>query len=364
MDPAARARTLERVLASAGCQVTAAAFHTARARALAAATANGNRRYFQSSEAAFSLTARTPDGTGAGYLAGDHFDLDRLDVTAIAAQAVDKAVRSAKPRPIEPGTYPVILEPQAVSDLLRFLTGAFDARMADEGRSAFSLKGGKTRVGEALFDKRLSIYSDPMHAELPAIPATAEGVPATRLPLVTDGVLEQLDYSRFWAERQKRAPSPGPVNFIVEGRGTAATIEQMVAGMERGLLVSRFWYVRLVDPRTLALTGLTRDGLWWIEKGRISHPVGNLRFNQSVLAMLAPWNVEAIGAPRRLSPLVVPALRLAGFTFTLPPTPSERIGEEGPAKKGPAPFSTIGDNLTGGPRRSQANVSGCNGAGP
>jgi predicted Zn-dependent protease len=82
------------------------------------------------------------------------------------------------------------------------------------------------------------------------------------------------------------------------------------------LLISRFWYVRLVDPRTLILTGLTRDGLWWIDKGKISHPVRNLRFNQSVIAMLAPWNVEAIGEPRRLSPMVVPALKLGAFTFT------------------------------------------------
>ena len=90
----------------------------------------------------------------------------------------------------------------------------------------------------------------------------------------------------------------------------------MIKATPRGLLISRFWYVRLVDPRTIVLTGLTRDGLWWIDKGRISHPVRNLRFNQSVLAMLAPWNVEAIGAPQRLSPFMVPALKLGSFTFT------------------------------------------------
>jgi predicted Zn-dependent protease len=90
----------------------------------------------------------------------------------------------------------------------------------------------------------------------------------------------------------------------------------MIKGMDRGLLISRFWYVRLVDPRTIALTGLTRDGLWWIDNGAISHPVRNLRFNQSVLAMLAPWNVEAIGTPQRLSPMMVPALKLSAFTFT------------------------------------------------
>jgi predicted Zn-dependent protease len=90
----------------------------------------------------------------------------------------------------------------------------------------------------------------------------------------------------------------------------------MIKNMKRGLLISRFWYVRLVDPRTIMLTGLTRDGLWWIENGEIRHPVRNLRFNQSVLALLAPWNVQAVGAPERRSPFMVPPLQLDSFTFT------------------------------------------------
>jgi predicted Zn-dependent protease len=296
--------------------VTGAGFHRATADVVATATANGNRRYFRASEAGFSVTARSADGTGSGYYAGDHFDLARLDPRRIAEQAVRKAVESRAARPIEPGEYPVILEPQAVADLLRFLTDAFDARTADEGRSPFSAAGGKTRVGEPLFHERLAIYSDPMHPEMPALPSTGEGVPASRLSLVKDGVLEQLEYSRFWARERQREPSPGPVNYIVEGTGRPTALPAMIQGMERGLLISRFWYVRLVDPRTLMLTGLTRDGLWWIEKGRVRHPVRNLRFNQSVLAMLAPWNVKAIGAPERHSPFMVPALTLSGFTFT------------------------------------------------
>lgn len=313
----ARAQALSVVLdACRGAKVTGAGFHTARARATASATAHGNRRYFRSSEAGFSLTARSADGTGSGYVAGDHFDLARLDAKRIADQAVGKAVRSREPKPIEPGVYPVILEPQAASDLLGFLTGSFDARTADEGRSAFSAKDGKTRVGEKLFNERISIYSDPMHAEMPAVPSTDEGVPATRLSLVKNGVLENLEYSRFWAQEKKREATAGPVNYIFEGSQPASSIDDMIKGMARGLLISRFWYVRLVDPRTIVLTGLTRDGLWWIEKGQIRYPVRNLRFNQSVLAMLAPWNVDAMGAPQRLSPLMVPALKLNGFTFT------------------------------------------------
>ena len=178
VDLAARAAALQAALAACRtAKVNGAGFHTARASATAAATANGNRRYFQSSHADMSVTARSADGTGSGYYAGDHFDLARLDAKRIAEQAVGKAVRSQQPKAIEPGVYPVILEPQAVSDLMGFLNNALDARTADEGRSAFSGKDGKTRVGEPLFHPKINLYSDPMHAEMPAVPSTNEGIP-------------------------------------------------------------------------------------------------------------------------------------------------------------------------------------------
>jgi predicted Zn-dependent protease len=316
-DLNARAKTLQGMLeACRKAGVTGAGFHTARASAAASATANGNRRFFRSSRADLSVTARTPDGTGSGYYSGDHFDLGRLDALHITREAVNKAVKSRNPLPIEPGNYPVILEPQAVADLIGFLTGAFDARSAEEGRSALSAKDGKTRLGEAMFSERVNLYSDPMHAELPSIPATNEGVAATRLSLIKGGVIENLTYSRYWAQEKKRQATPGPTNFILESTQPPTPLDEMIKGMKRGLLISRFWYVRMVDPRTLVLTGLTRDGLWWVENGQIKNPVRNLRFNQSVLAMLAPWNVEAIGASQRLAPYMVPPLRLSSFTFT------------------------------------------------
>jgi predicted Zn-dependent protease len=317
IDLGARATALAAVLtACRAAKVTGAGFHRATGTATAVATANGNRRYFRSTQAELSVTARSGDGTGSGYFSGDHFDLAKLDPKRIVDEAVGKAVRSQQPKPIEPGVYPVILEPQAVADLLGFLTGSLDARTADEGRSAFSGKDGKTRVGEGLFNERLNLYSDPMHAELPSLPSTAEGIPASRLSLIKGGVVENLGYSRFWALERKRQPSPGPVNFIMESTTPAVSLDDMVKGMERGLVISRFWYVRQIDPRAIMLTGLTRDGLWWVEKGQVRYPVRNLRFNQSVLAMLAPWNVEAIGAPVRRAPMMVPALKLAAFTFT------------------------------------------------
>ena len=167
-----------------------------------------------------------------------------------------------------------------------------------------------------MFSERLNLYSDPAHAELPATPATDEGIPASRLSLVENGVIKNLRYSRYWAQEKQQAPTPGPVNYILESTGAPASMETMISSVKRGLLISRFWYVRVVDPRTLVLTGLTRDGLWWVENGQIKNPVRNLRFNQSVLAMLAPWNVEAIGPAQRLAPYMVPALKLTSFTFT------------------------------------------------
>ena len=317
IDLNARAKTLDAVLATCRtAKITGAGFHRANAAANAVATASGNRRYFRSTDADFSVTARSADGTGSGYFSSDHFDLSKLDARHVVDQAVGKAVRSQQPKPIEPGVYPVILEPQAVADLLGFLTNAFDARTAEEGRSAFSAKDGKTRIGEAMFNEKLNLYSDPMHAELPATPSTNEGIPATRVSLIKNGVVDHLAYSRYWAQEKKQEPTPGPVNYILEGSQPPSSMDDMIKGMERGLVISRFWYVRAIEPRTIMLTGLTRDGLWWVEKGQIRYPVRNLRFNQSVLAMLAPWNVLAIGTPERKSPLMVPALRLSGFTFT------------------------------------------------
>ena len=317
IDLGARASALEAVLESCRrAKVTGAGFHRANAGAQAAATANGNRRYFRTSEGAFSLTARSADGTGSGYYAGDHFDLSRLDVPKIAEQAVNKAVRSQNPKAIEPGAYPVILEPEAVANLLGFLGNALDARSAEEGRSAFAAKDGQTRLGEKIFSERIRLYSDPQHAELPSVPATADGIPAARLSLIENGALRTLEYSRFWAQERKVQPTAGPVNYILESTEPAVPVDQMIKSMKRGLLISRFWYVRLVDPRSIMLTGLTRDGLWWIENGEVRYPVRNLRFNQSVLAMLAPWNVKAVGASERRSPFMVPPMQLDSFTFT------------------------------------------------
>jgi predicted Zn-dependent protease len=325
ISPEARAKSINDVIAACEKdQVVGAGFHQARGVATATATKNGNFYYGRSSLVSLSVTARTREASGSGYFLRNHYDAAKLDTARIARESIGKALRSRDARTLDAGTYTVILEPQAVADLLGFLAFFFDARSADEGRSAFSAPGGKTKVGEKIFDERISVYSDPWHPDLPASPMAQGGIPARKFYLVRDGVLETLVYSRFWAKQKQKEPSPGPVNAIMESSKPPASLDDMIRATDRGLLVSRFWYLRLVDPRTLLLTGLTRDGVWYIEKGAIRYPVRNFRFNQSILEMLSTGNVELIGAPERVSnsesqgsnSALLPALKVKQFHFT------------------------------------------------
>jgi predicted Zn-dependent protease len=279
-------------------KVIGAGFHHASGSAAGFATRNGNFHYEKSSLVSLSVSARSPDGGSSGYFLRNHFDIGKLDTGRIAREAIRKTVTSRAPRTIEPGIYPVILEPQAADDLIRL---SFDARSADEGRSPYSALDGKTKLGEQIFDERLSFHSDPWHPELPGSAAAQDGIPAQKVTFVRNGVLENFHYSRYWAKEKGKEPTPGPVNSILESSAAPATLEEMISAMDRGLLVSRFWYIRGVDPRTALFTGLTRDGLWYIEKGKIQYPVRNFRFNQSVLGLLAPGNVQMIGKSERVS---------------------------------------------------------------
>jgi predicted Zn-dependent protease len=302
--------------------VVGAGFHQARAQAAGFATKNGNFGYNRSTLVSLSMTSRTRDGSSSGYFLRNHYDVSKLDTERIARESIRRALEAQNAREVEPGTYPVILEPQAVADLLSSFAGSFDARSAEEGRSPLSAPGGKTRLGEQFFDEKINIYSDPWRAELPGPIATAAGLPAQKIYLVRGGKVENLVYSRFWATKQAREATPGPVNTIIEAAGPTQSVEEMIRNMKRGLLISRFWYIRSIDPRTQALTGLTRDGVWYVEDGRIKHAARNLRFNQSIIRMLAPGNVEAVSPSERVSSsegqsaALLPALKLKAFTFT------------------------------------------------
>ncbi len=320
-----RARVVNDVIASCEkARVIGAGFHQARGLANANATKNGNFNYSRSSLVSLSTTARTPDGSSSGYFLRNHFDVARLDTKRVAREAIRKALESREPRTLEPGIYPTILEPQAVADLLSNLAFSFDARSADEGRSPFSAPGGKTKLGQQIFDERINVYSDPWHRDLPGSQAAQGGIPAQKIHLVRNGVLENLVYSRYWAKQKEKQPTPGPVNSIMESSRPPATLEEMIKSTDRGLLIGRFWYIRGVDPRTALQTGLTRDGVWYVENGKIKHPVKNFRFNQSLMQLLAPGNIEMIGAPERVgssegqggSSALLPALKVKQFNFT------------------------------------------------
>src|SRR5918998_1336926 len=320
-----RAKTINDVISACEkAKVVGAGFHQARGLAGGSATKNGNFIYDRASLVSLSTTARTPDGTSSGYFLRNHFDVAKLDAARIANEAIRKALDARNPRTLEPGTYPAVLEPQAVADLLSGFAFSFDARSAEEGRSAFSALGGKTKIGEKVFDERINIYSDPWHADLPGSQAAQGGLPAQKIYLVRNGVVENLVYSRFWAKQKGKEPTPGPVNSIIESSQPPVSLEDMIKSMDRGLLLGRFWYIRSLDPRTISQTGLTRDGIWYIEKGKIQYPVQNFRFNQSIIQLLAPGNIDMIGKPERVgssegqggNAALLPAPKVKAFHFS------------------------------------------------
>ena len=321
----ARAKAVSDILSRCEKEkVIGAGFHRANAQTGATATKNGNFDYEQTTSSSLSVTARTPDGQSSGYFLRSHFDISKLDTERIAREAIRKALEGRNAQTIDPGVYTVILEPQAVADLLGGQALGLDARNAEEGRSAYSAPGGKTRLGEKFFDEKVNIYSDPWNPVVPGSQSSQGGIPAQKIYLVKNGVIENLVYSRFWAKQKSKEPTPGPVNTIMESTGPTSTVEQMIASTPKGILISRFWYIRSTDPRTASLTGLTRDGVWLIENGKIKHPVKNFRFNQSITQMLAPGNIEMIGISERVGGSeggggggsLLPALKLKAFNFT------------------------------------------------
>jgi len=288
----------------------------------AGANALGNNKglfaYNRATTANYTLTVRTDDGTGSGWAGGEHPDWKKLDFPGLAAHAIEKARLSRNPVAVEPGRYTVILEPQAVGDLVQLMGFSLAARSADEGRSAFSKQGGGNKIGEQIVDKRVTIFSDPQDPQLLAQPYDGQGLPLARQVWIENGVLKQLFYSRFWAQKQGKQPTGFPTSIKMEGGATS--MDDMIRSTPRGILVTRLWYLRQVDPRTILFTGLTRDGTFLIENGKISKAIKNFRFNESPLFMLN--NLEAlspavrIGGTEQGGPVVMPAIKAKDFNFT------------------------------------------------
>ena len=274
--------------------------------------------YYLDSNVNFSLTVRTQDGTGSGYVAKGYSDVNKLDTAAATRVAIQKSKGSVGAKALEPGKYTVILEPTAGIVLLENLYFDMDARSADEGRSSMSKPGGKTKLGEKIVDERVTFYSDPQHPELPAASWSGDGRPQKKTFWVEKGVVKNLSYSRYWAQKKGVPAIPFPNNMIMEG-GTA-TLEDMIKSTKRGILVTKLWYIRSVDPQTLLQTGLTRDGTFYIEDGKIKHPIKNFRFNESPIIMLN--NLETLGKPERVvstesnQNYIIPPMKIREFTFS------------------------------------------------
>ena len=317
-DDRARAAKIALDLARGAGDLEAAGFLVTGVASNALGNKAGLFAHRRNTSSNYTLTVRTTDGTGSGWAAADHPDWAQVDARRVAERATEKARLSRSPVAIEPGRYTVILEPQAVGDLVQLVANYADARQTDEGRSPFVKPGGGSKVGQKVADERVTLYSDPMDPQLLAQPFDGDGLPLGRQVWIENGVLKQLYYSRFWAKKQGKTPTGAPSSLKMAG-GTQS-IDDLVKGTQRGVLVTRLWYLREVDPRTILYTGLTRDGTFLVENGKITRALRNFRFNESPLFMLN--NLEALGRPERLAgteaggDVVMPALRVRDFNFT------------------------------------------------
>lgn len=292
--------------------VTAAGFLNDSAGFNAMINSKGLFAYNQSTDVDFTVTMRTNDGTGSGWVKRDFNDVDKFDANEAAKTAIDKAVLSREAKAIEPGKYTVILEPAASADLLRNMFRSLNARSADEGRSFMSAPDGKNKIGEKIVDERVNIYSDPLNPEVPTATWNGEGQPIKKTSWIENGVVKNLAYDRFWAKEKGVEPVPFPSNAIMTGGD--ASLEELIKSTKKGILVTRLWYIRSVDPQTLLYTGLTRDGTFYIENGEIKYPVKNFRFNESPIIMLN--NLETLGQQVRINGNLIPYMKVRDFTFT------------------------------------------------
>lgn len=320
--PADRARAVTRVCQAAERtkQTTAGIFSTGLSE-FALANSRGLFEYYEDTRAEFSVTMLEKDSSG--WAKATSARIDEIEPEALAERASKKAADSRSPREIPPGQYTAILEPPAVLDLVGFLFYDFAGTCVQDQRSCFT-----GRMGKELFGENISVWDDVYHPLQLGPPFDGEGMPRQRVALVEKGIPRNLVYSRSTAKQMKAKPTghgfslptedgEAPFNLVFSG-GNAST-EEMIRSTERGLLITRLWYIREVDPYKKVLTGMTRDGTFLVENGRVAGAVRNFRFNQSIIDMLA--NVEMMSPAVRASgeesfDMVVPAMKVRDFHFT------------------------------------------------
>lgn len=301
-------------------QVAAGIFSSGQSQSVLV-NSRGLSAAYRQTHSTFSVTMQ--QGSAASWAKANSGDVRQVDPAALAKLASEKASRAQNPVECEPGKYTVVLEPAAVLDLVGFLFYDFAATAVADKRSCLS-----GRVGKAIFGKNITITDDAYHPLQLGAPFDGEGMPRQQVKLVDGGVVKNLVYSRRSAKQEGKRPTghgfplpneygEAPLNLVVAGGKTS--LEEMIASTERGFLVTRLWYIREVDPYEKIMTGMTRDGLFQIEKGKISRAARNFRFNQSVLEMLR--NVECLGPARRATgeeafEMVVPPMKIRNFHFS------------------------------------------------
>jgi PmbA protein len=304
-----------------GARQTAAGIYSTGESVEAIFNSCGVAAWHAETMAQFSITAMA--GDSSGWAKASAVSLDSFDPLALARSAAEKARLSRDPSEIAAGRYTVILEPAAVLDLVGQMFGDFSATAVADSRSFLT-----DRVGKKLFGDNIQITDDVAQPLQSGVPFDGEGVPRRKLTLVEAGVPRELAYSRASAQRAGVQPTghgfplpnevgEAPLNIVIAGGSTS--LDEMIASTEQGILVTRLWYIREVDPYEKIMTGMTRDGTFLIENGRVSRGLRNFRFNQGIIELLN--NVEALSPSVRASgeeafDMVVPAMKIRGFNFT------------------------------------------------
>jgi predicted Zn-dependent protease len=334
ITPADRAEVVERVVSiAARHKLTTAGIFSKSESQEGIFNSRGLANWHQQTLAEISITMLGDDSSGWQKLNSP--DVGNLDAVRLAETAAQKAVASAHPRETAPGKYTVILEPAAVLDIVGFMFWDYSGVAILDQRSFLN-----ERIGAPLFGENINICDDVMHPLQAGSPFDGEGMRRRRVPLVENGRVKRVVYARATAHKMKKSeysskvgiieptghgfPLPNeigemPMNIVFQTQGSAQSVEEMIASTERGVLVTRLWYIREVDPYEKIVTGMTRDGTFLVENGKIRCGLRNFRFNQSLISMLS--NVEAMSVPVRSSgeesfDMVVPAMKVNAFNFT------------------------------------------------
>lgn len=323
--PKERAKILGDVFAQsrANGSIKAAGIVSASDHALAIANTNGLFAYDRKTESTLRLTIMTQESSG--FSQDLNKDISKLNIERVADVAIEKALSSRGPKEIPPGEYTVILESQAVADLVIFLSHlAFGALAYQEGRSFLSGK-----LGKKLFGHNINLSDDAYHEQSLGLPFDFEGMPRQRVTLIENGVAKNTVHSRKTAKRTRvkttghglpepNTTGPIPLNPVLSPGNES--LEEMIAGTKKGILITQLHYTNVINPMELILTGMTRNGIFMIEKGKIAYPVKNMRFTDSLARIFN--QVEAIGCDLiRIGGFfgggaIVPALKINNFTFS------------------------------------------------